>query len=95
MKRMFGMMPSSEVEIEKRFHTGSNLYVTVQAGPNGWGILYADHSAEGQDVTDTTEANVERAVACLKNHFMELTEVPKDELYDVEMGECCDECCEE
>jgi len=95
MKRMFGMMPSSEVEIEKRFHTGSNLYVTVQAGPNGWGILHADHSAEGQDVTGTTEANVERAVACLKTHFMELTEVPKDELCDVEMDECCGECCDE
>lgn len=96
MKRMFGMMPSNEVEIEKRFHTGSGLYVTVQAGTNGWGILYADHSAEGQDVTDSAETNVERAVACLKTHFSEVTEVPMEYLYDVDMGECCEEeCCDE
>ena len=96
MKRMFGMMPSNEVEIEKRFHTGSGFYVTVQVGPNGWGILYADHSAEGQDVTDTTDANIERAVACLKTHFIEVTEVPSDDRCDVIMGECCEEeCCDE
>lgn len=57
----------------------------------GWGILYADHS----DVTDSTETNVERAVACLKTHFSEVTDVPMEYSCAV-MGECCEEeCCDE
>lgn len=90
MKRIFGLMPSSEVEVSKRYHTGSGFHVTVQAGPNGWGLLFADSSAEGQDIVDTTEANVERAVAKLKSYFSEVTEV--EMLPDVDVvDECCDE----
>lgn len=96
MKRIFGIMPSNEVEVSKRYHTGSGFHVTVQAGPNGWGILFADSSAEGQDIVDTTEANIERAIAKLKGYFTEVTEVevlPDVDVVDDSCGreECCDE----
>ena len=46
MDRFMGMMPSSEIEIEKRFDTGNGFTVTIQAGPNGWTIIYADQSTK-------------------------------------------------
>jgi len=90
MKRIFGLMPSNEVEISKRYHTGSGFYVTVQAGPNGWGIIFADSSAEGQDIEDSTEANLNRAIEQLKTYFSEVTEVDNLPDVDVMMDECCD-----
>lgn len=83
MKRMFGMMPSSEVEIEKHFDTGSGLVVLVQAGPNGWSIIYADSSAEFNDVTDDTQSNLNRAIAILMTHFSDITEVTKEPMPEI------------
>lgn len=36
------MMPRSEIEIEKKYDAGNGMYITIQAGPNGWTIIYAD-----------------------------------------------------
>jgi hypothetical protein len=75
MKRFAGIMPTSEVEKEKRFRVGfSKDIVIIQAGKNGWSILYADCSAEWKDVTDTTENNFENALKKLKTHFQEVVE---------------------
>lgn len=64
------MMPSSEVEKEQKFTDGYNSTVTVQAGKNGWTVLYADSSSEYADVEDTTENNFDAAVKVLKGHFL-------------------------
>ena len=75
MKRFMGMMPSNEVKKEKRFDTGNGLIATVQAGENGWTILYADSSSEYKDVVDTTENNFDKAVEVLKSHFLNLLQI--------------------
>ena len=73
MKRFMGMMPSSEVKKEQQFRVGvGQLTVTVQAGENGWTILYADSSSEYKDVVDTTENNFNKAVEVLKTHFSDI-----------------------
>lgn len=73
MKRFMGMMPSIEVKKEQQFKVGvGQLTVTVQAGENGWTILYADSSSEYKDVVDTTENNFNKAVEVLKKHFSEI-----------------------
>lgn len=71
MKRFMGMMPSNEVKKEKQFKVGAGqLTVTVQAGENGWTIIYADSSSDYKDVVDTTENNFNKAVEVLKSNFM-------------------------
>jgi hypothetical protein len=76
MNRFFGMMPSSEVKKQKSFRVGSlQLKVTVDAGENGWTILYADSSSEYQDVVDTTENNFNKALEVLKTHFSDINPV--------------------
>lgn len=70
------MMPSSEVKREERFKVGSSqLTVTIQAGENGWTILYADHSSEYRDESDTTDNNFNKAMEVLKSHFSEIKKV--------------------
>lgn len=64
------MMPSNEVKKEKRFRVGAErLVVTVEAGENGWTILYADGSSEYKDVVDTTDNNFNNAMKVLKERF--------------------------
>lgn len=69
MKRFFGMMPSSEIEQQKRYVDEHGLKITIQAGKNGWTILYADSSSEYADVVDTTENNHNKALEVLKSHL--------------------------
>lgn len=61
MKRFFGMMPSNCVEIIKSFKDSNNLNVTIEAGPKGWTIMWADHSADYRDEDDTSENNFKKA----------------------------------
>lgn len=69
MNRFFGMMPSSEVKIQKKFVDDLGLKITIQAGENGWTILYADHSSEYADVVDTVENNFNKALETLKSQL--------------------------
>ncbi len=64
MQRFFGMMSSKEIEKEERIKI-NDLSVIVQAGPNGWTILYTDGSIEYQDIVDTTENNYKSAIKVL------------------------------
>lgn len=61
MKRFFGMMPSEEVSIERRFKDFSGLSLIIQAGFKGWSIIYADHSSEYADADRSPEDNFEAA----------------------------------
>lgn len=65
MNRFFGMMPSSEIEIEKSFkeRTGTTM---IQAGKNGWTILYPDGSSQYEDTVDSVENNYEKALNVYK-----------------------------
>lgn len=61
MKRFMGMMPDDEIEKEKRFKDSNGRTVTIQAGPNGWTIIYADYSSEYGDVVSSTDENFDTA----------------------------------
>ena len=82
--RLFGMMASKYVKIEKYFLDDSNLSITVQAGEKGWTIIYADGGTEYKDVDDTPENNFNKAYMILKSHFSNITE-----RCDVEEGGDC------
>ena len=69
MNRFFGMMPLSEVKIRKTFIDDLGLKISIDAGENGWTIMYADSSSEYKDVVDTTENNFNSALTVLKSHF--------------------------
>lgn len=75
MKRFFGMMPSSEIEIEKRFKDNLGLYVTIQAGHNGWTILWADGGSTYKDEVHTAEENFNIALEEVKKHLTIVSEV--------------------
>lgn len=61
MRSLFGLMPSEEVSIERRFKDTNGLGLLIQAGSKGWSIIYADHSSEYMDSNETPENNFEKA----------------------------------
>jgi hypothetical protein len=63
------MMPSSEIKMSKMYIDDLGLKITIDAGENGWTILYADSSSEYKDVVDTTLNNFDKALKVLKGHF--------------------------
>ena len=91
MERFFGIMPVDEIEIEKVFKDSpeSSCTETIQAGPNGWSILWADHGSTCKDESIGTDENLKNAIAELKKHFPDAIEV---EIDDDEIDE---EICEE
>lgn len=74
MKRFMGMMPIDEIAKEQAFKDRRGFRITVQAGPNGWTVLWADHSSDYKDVTATTEENWKAALAYLANKGFEKLE---------------------
>jgi len=83
MKRFMGMMPMDEIAREQSFKDQSGFRITVQAGPNGWTVLWADHSSDYKDVTATTEANWKMALAYLASKGFEKL----DPLFETGRGE--------
>lgn len=75
MNRFFGMMPSTEIEREERFVDPAGLKITIQAGPNGYSILYADGSSQFKDIEDSTDNNFKIAYDIAKDNLGELTPV--------------------
>ena len=61
MDRFFGMMLSSEIEIEREYKDKYGMIVTIQAGENGWSIIWADSSSNYQDFESTAEDNFNTA----------------------------------
>ena len=61
MKRFFGMMPSKEVEMEKEYVDKNNSKILIQAGKNGWTVIYADNSTSYKDVEGETLDNFNEA----------------------------------
>lgn len=75
MKRFFGMMPRSEIKKEQTFLDPIGLKVTIQAGPNGYTILYSDGGSEYKDITASTEENFKEAYNIVIEHFGKLKPV--------------------
>lgn len=61
MKRFFGMMPSSEIKIEKYYKDENGYKVTIQSGINGWTIIYADSSTDFKDIYSSAPENFKEA----------------------------------
>lgn len=85
MQRFRGKMPSSLIEITKAFKDDLGLRITIDAGKNGWTIIYADGSTEFKDVEDTAENNFQSALSVLKSHFNVIE-------CENSKGECIGEC---
>lgn len=75
MKRFMGMMPSSEITIEKRYKDKSKLPVLIQAGPHGWTIIYADGGTNFKDVDAEDKINFKSAYDEAVSHLGTLTPV--------------------
>ena len=89
MKRFFGMMPSDEIKKEEHFKDKNNLEITIQAGENGWSILYADGGSLCKDDTKDTEDNFKEAYNEAIKTLGELTKVEKRS--EVEVEDCYEE----
>ena len=78
-----GMMPSDEIKKSKTFIDELGLKITIDAGENGWTIMYADCSTQYKDTVDTTDNNFNTALEVLVSHLkVKETEVEE------EIGEC-------
>lgn len=75
MNRLFGLMPNNETVIERTFIDQNNLTVMIQAGPNGWSIIYSDYSSKYNDEKSTTEENFNKAFKIAEDDLGTLTEV--------------------
>lgn len=78
MNRFFGMMPSNKIELEKHYKDNLGFKIVIQAGPEGYSIIYADHSTEYADINDTTENNFKTAYDIVTKHLGGLIE---DDIY--------------
>lgn len=83
MKRFFGMMPTSEVEIEKRYKDKNDHKITIQAGPNGWSILWADGGSTWKDEENSADENFNIAFKEAEESVGTLTEITDPVAYDV------------
>lgn len=81
MNRFSGMMPVDEVEIEKTFVDESGLKATVQAGKNGWTVLWGDGSSNYDDIEDTAEKDAEGCVHKLEREYVGKTNEMGDPIY--------------
>ena len=72
MNRFFGMMPRTEIEREERFVDPVGLKITIQAGPNGYSILYADGGSQYGDIEASTDENFKTAYNIAKGNLGEL-----------------------
>ena len=75
MKRFFGMMPSTEIEMEKHYKDSNGYRITIQAGLHGWTIIYADASSEFKDINNSTDKNFKDAYNLAVNKLGILTEI--------------------
>lgn len=75
MRRFFGMMPSSEIGMERCYKDKNGYRITIQAGVNGWAIIYANSSTEFKDTTALIEENFNTAYDLAVRRLGILTEI--------------------
>lgn len=83
MKRFFGMMPFSEIEVRKVYDDGlsGHLQLKIDAGPNGWTLHMADGSTRYKDESKGTEKNLAEAEAIAKELFPNMKEIDPTTAY--------------
>lgn len=84
MKRFAGMMPANEVERSEAFKDQNNQKVRIDAGPNGWTIIWADLSTTYADAPVGTEENFKNAYARAEAEVGKLTSLQETPKEDVE-----------
>ena len=96
MKRFFGMMPCDEVTIEKAYKAHgimTDVDITIQAGPEGWSVIWPDKGVNYNDETNDPEENFKTAYELAIQKYPDMVE--KDE--SAKEYDCCENCdeCEE
>lgn len=94
MKRMFGMIESDKVKIQKSYRDPAGLMVIIQAADGGYSIIFADSSSQYADNDLSAEENFNIAHDKIVEIFGEVIEDDFDyDIDDIEddEGECCDE----
>lgn len=84
MERLWGLMPSYKVEKYISFKDRNDLSINIEAGPEGWTIMYADLSNEYSDNIASTEENFKSAYDYANSKFGPLREVTSDSSMEVE-----------
>lgn len=74
MNRLFGMMPSSEITISKRYLDQHGLKIRIDAGPHGWTVNWADGGNTYKDEDNEDAVNFQHALDLVKSKGFELTE---------------------
>lgn len=62
MRRFFGMMPANEITLQKVYVDDFGSKVTIQAGPNGWTVIYCDGSTDWEDSVNEDTVNFQNAL---------------------------------
>ena len=75
MNRLWGMMPSNEITISKRYKDHNGLTVRIDAGPKGWAVIYADGSVDFKDEELPDTQNLKNAYDNAVNRLGKLTDV--------------------
>ena len=94
MKRFYGMMPCDEIEKEVQYKDNHNMNCLIQAGPNGWTVIFADSSTRYKDNVATTEKNFNEAYQVASEAVGPLKVVNKPAKFDVAVENASDTCCE-
>lgn len=76
MQRFMGLMPSSEVKKRRMWSDGCGKHCTVEAGPNGWTIIFADAGTQYKDAAAGTEVNYAEASKRMLKLFPKAKELP-------------------
>ena len=75
MMRVFGIMPTEEVTMQESYIDGMGGTIIIQAGPNGWSILYADGSADYCDEVNEDTINFQKAYDKVNENIGPLTKI--------------------
>ena len=95
MHRMFGMMPLSEIEKTTQWDDGNGLHCSIDAGPNGWTLHFADHSNKYRDISNGTDANHAEALEILMGHFPKAFEIKRPVMRECMCEAIGEEMCDE
>ena len=89
MLRLFGMMPRNEIEIERHYKDQYGMKITIQAGPHGWTVLWADGGSDYKDEDHTALYNYVTAKEFVEDKGFTLTDIEHPST-DSEGGEVID-----
>ena len=67
------MMPTEEIRKERHYKCKDGGTIIVQAGPNGWSVIWSDHGSNFKDNEATTEENFQIALTVVEHYYPGLT----------------------